>query len=57
MHVPVEKDFQRTAIYSPDAHEMRMIPTLVVRIAPHSGLPALPQLICPSGKSVDHFSA
>ena len=36
MLVAAWKDFQRPAIYSPDAHEIRLIPTLAVRIAPHS---------------------
>jgi hypothetical protein len=35
MLVAAWKDFQRPAIYSPDAHEIRLIPTLAVRIAPH----------------------
>jgi hypothetical protein len=33
MHLAAEKDFQRTAIYSRDAHEMRLIKPLAVRIA------------------------
>lgn len=36
MLVAAWKDFQRAAIYSPDAHEIRLIPTLAVRIDPHA---------------------
>ena len=32
MHVAAEKDFQRPAIFSPDAHEMRLIGTLAIGI-------------------------